>query len=77
MISVKVIAPENKRMAVKLAGSMLVAPNAIRHKTELAAKAISAKQVVVLIRASCGQPIFVIFLGGLLCIGDVCSTVIQ
>ncbi len=38
-------APDNKRITVKLEASILPVPNAKRHSTELAAKAISAKLV--------------------------------
>ena len=41
----KAMAPESKRIMVKLAASMVSSPNASRHKTELAAKAMSAQAV--------------------------------
>ena len=44
-ITSKVIAPESKRIMVKLAASMVSSPNARRHNTELAAKAMSAQVV--------------------------------
>ena len=51
-IIASVIAPESKRTAVKLAGSILDEAKAKRHKTELAANAISATRVVVTVIAS-------------------------
>ena len=44
-IKSKVMAPESRRIMVKLAASIVSSPNASRHKTELAANAIRAHVV--------------------------------
>ena len=44
-ITSKAMVPESKRIMVKLAASIVSSPNASRHKTELAAKAMSAHAV--------------------------------
>lgn len=44
-ITISVTAPDNKRTTVKLEASIAFSPNAIRHNTELAANATSAKNV--------------------------------
>lgn len=41
--------PDNKRIIVKLAASMVFSPNANRQSTELAAKAIRAKMVKIIV----------------------------
>jgi hypothetical protein len=41
----RIIAPESKRITVKLEGSMEFSPRANRHSTEFAANAISARIV--------------------------------
>ena len=44
-ITSRAMTPESKRIMLKLAASMVSSPNASRHKTELAAKAMSAQAV--------------------------------
>jgi hypothetical protein len=45
-------APEVRRITVKLAASIVASPNASRHSTELAAKAMSANRVSVVVFSS-------------------------
>jgi hypothetical protein len=45
----RAIAPDNNRIPVKLDASIAPLPNAKRHSTELAAKAINAKPVSKLV----------------------------
>lgn len=47
IITRRVIAPDNNRMTVKPDASMVSSPNANRHSTEFAAKAISASPVKI------------------------------
>lgn len=77
MIRVRVIAPESKRIAVKLAGSMFEAPRAKRHRIELAAKATSARLAVAATKNGCDQRFFINFVDVLLCIVAVPRASIQ
>ena len=45
----RTIAPDNKRITVKLEASMVFSPKANRHSTEFAAKAISVNPVGIIV----------------------------
>ena len=48
-ITKRTIAPDNRRITVKLEASMVFSPKANRHSTEFAAKAISVNPVNIMV----------------------------